>query len=544
MEKSYEAYRKKFDISDYIGEGNTIYDFIDKYIEIGDYSLENIMNHIREQADATGVNLPNDTAISMRRIYVENFENLTNELNEATFTKPGTTSKNGVQGMTREEKEKLLEELRNAAPDVPQFDSISKYISYAKANLFNDAYYSNKYRPGKDVDTGLDAINKILVKHSAEHASPTTKARAKHKIINGIYCKYIKHYINSTTPYKLNRGGSEKPDPLQDPEWWEASAIDQATGSFSDFLQYEKYLEKHLEKVKEFERKQAIKTRCEIKRSRYVNSEVSKTLSSEQKARLNFESMEDVLYEKPDRKPAKKGTFKWQVDEYETPQLLFDAKAEYSENGIENQRVIAVSYGKLKYGTLFNPKGDATMTSELMEIVGVTRVGKDGAQNYFVAVPLSNADFKKTSEISNEEQVVPFKVNGEKRLLFDMKTFDEYNLVRKDKIPESEIPFFAKVAFSDKNLTDAIERNYRFAGTVSKENGRLGLDTSYTRNAYDLEALHYALDNEGKINSHRCDNLRKYLQSTRLLTKQIKIIEEIDTQKGKSKIPDDQGENR
>ena len=72
-------------------------------------------------------------------------------------------------------------------------------------------------------------------------------------------------------------------------------------------------------------------------------------------------------------------------------------------------------------------------------------------------------------------------------------------MVYTEKIPEEQVDFFSKVAFSDRLLSTAVEDNYRFLGGVHETDKGFIMDSSYTRNAYDVEAAKYALEHRGYV---------------------------------------------
>ena len=105
---------------DYIGEGNTLYDLLGKYLPNlkGDFSTVNLINKLNETMHANG----GDTVAD--GFYEEVFDAITdNLLNEIQANRQGKTSK-----FPRNKEQDLLEKLRVIADDNSR--SLNKEIEY------------------------------------------------------------------------------------------------------------------------------------------------------------------------------------------------------------------------------------------------------------------------------------------------------------------------------------------------------------------------------------------------------------------------------
>lgn len=79
----------------------------------------------------------------------------------------------------------------------------------------------------------------------------------------------------------------------------------------------------------------------------------------------------------------------WSVDLYPEPEELFIGKSEYPNAAILNSDIYAYRHGTFEYYTHFNEDGKPTFSDSLGEIIGITKVDKDGkAHTSFVVAPL------------------------------------------------------------------------------------------------------------------------------------------------------------
>ena len=333
------------------------------------------------------------------------------------------------------------------------------------------------------------------------------------------------------TPPVINEYKAKYPNRAVEhcPEWEEIDFICKTLTKDQEVLaEYDSYVEKYNAKMKEHEEREKLIAMCESKRKRSVISNIVSSLTPAEKNKAQKNGIESVLFGDVDRTPSRKGTFEWGVQEYEEPRLLCDKLAKYSEKGQENQRVIALSYGKFKYGTMFKENKKPTITSNLMELVGITRLGKDVNNTYFVLMPFDDVTLKKDYDFNEEDK------SKERQLLLGNKRLDlkdtqgnDVHLVAKEKIPKELEDYYAKVAFSDEYLSAVVEDNYRFAGNVIENGKTPRISASYTGNAYDIEAAKYASKHPGFIGSRSVDSLDSYCNSPVFLSKHLELVRDI-----------------
>ena len=207
------------------------------------------------------------------------------------------------------------------------------------------------------------------------------------------------------------------------------------------------------------------------------------------------------------------GTYEWKFDIKE-PELVCDLVTNYSENGIENQRVIAVSYGEMTYNTDFTRRTNTpTYTGSGLELVGITKIGNDGIKNYFVFTRFPN----KTKIKNSEEFGVDTSNNAVK--LFDSDTGEDLFVLHDARIPESQKELYANAFFDDGYLS-TIENNYgRYAGYVI-QNGDNPIVTSDER---DKKAIRYGTRYRGKCGNDRF-SIGELCRSKSLKETQEKIV--------------------
>ena len=544
MESSKVQYQIPEHLVKYLGKGKTIYDIIDKYFNIGNYSLDNLLNVLRTIYDENNPNYQDIYELS-GRVYKEYFKVLTDGLIDCLRMTGNPKYKNQV---SKEEKQELLKKLRQVSENGPKFDTINEYIYYARENMFNDVYYSAMGTGKHSVNPELDEINKILLKAASEHASDETSNFIKYTLIKEIFCRHIKHYINQNTPYTSLRGNVKKPDPTKDPEWQEINNIMRDLREKNDLRAYDETLAEIKRKSEEFAERQVTKILCMSKRRKVVEDELEKTLIVNQARKLSTQSLDSVLFDSQDKPVPTESAFSWQVKEYKQPQIILDSTARYSPDGVENQRVIAISYGRFCFDTMFNPKGKPTISSDINEIIGVTRIGKDGPKSYIVIAPLFGRELKNINDILENDELASVPGIPRDIRIIDNYGLNQYRFVRKERIPPEQSDFYSKIVFSDEYLSDAIEKNYGYIGSVSEisdEHARsalypnltssaLKVDATYKVNGTSIDAVKHAMSFPGRINSYSCDSLYTYMNSNALLVKNLEIAKRYMSSKDKN----------
>lgn len=172
------------------------------------------------------------------------------------------------------------------------------------------------------------------------------------------------------------------------------------------------------------------------------------------------------------------GDLEWKIEEYDKPELLCDSFTSYKDAPSTNQRVFVVSYGKLHY-----KMGMLSSSIIQPEIIGVTRVGKDGIQNYFGVALLSSISFRETPSVDDSERLMQFSINGKRANLVDGNKNSLYGNkntlygVVSEKIPLKQADDMVNILFSDYHMRNCVELNEHYIGSLSQTNQRgiLGL---------------------------------------------------------------------
>lgn len=538
--------KKTFDLYDYVGPGKSLYDVLAK-TGLYDASTEAMLTSAYAVSDA----FPEASQRRFSRTSIKDCFNL-------------LTSK-AAEVFSDEEKKYILDQVNYLDPYKFRFRSFEECCKYIADNhesevAANEHAIITKTRlPGRQgyQPSDVELVNSVIVtnivrnfENRIDAKTPEaaelddTLAKVRHTIYSGVYHIRINNEIKRRFPDRATIYREDVEEML---------FADRTLSSPAKIREYDRYLKSYNDRVKAYMEKEAESVRCGAKRDKVIISELSKTMSAPDRRKANINGLESVIFGTPPRqKPAREGTFSWGLRERKEPLVVLDTFAEYSKGGVENQRVVAVSYGKFGYGTMFNNDGRPTIASEALDLVGVTRLGKDGVHTYFILVPFSDIKFKRADEIVpgiDDERVL--KVNGRRTTIMDSATVDRLenlekmgigkhsphyksvarsgmlHMVYTEKIPEEQVDFFSKVAFSDRLLSTAVEDNYRFLGGVHETDKGFVMDSSYTRNAYDVEAAKYALEHRGYVGQKRYTTFDAYCKSTELMSKHLGLVRDI-----------------
>lgn len=402
----------KSEMFEYIGKGNTLYNKIEEFFPSleGDFSTASLLNHLKEQP-ATVVMLDTDF------VYGENFNLISDYLVNAVRRCDA-----GIfDDITPQQEYDLLLELKSFDGDSyrkDSFKSVEEYVDYAKYRIDNPntkkiqeiiINFGINILPQKD----KDFIRSILLE----------KAYMP-KINNFLKAKYALEQKNSdqgkVSQETLRKRAFEKTPELQEIE----NAYIVLKNSNSRGI-YDSFLKDYMEKKQEVDKRLVLFQKCTAKREIVVTDEIKSTMGVREQnaATLNRNLLYPILGKPGNRNP-KRGDYEWEFKEYEQPKVILNCEANYSENGIENQKVIAVKHGRMNFKSL----GRAAVSEEL---IGITRIGEDKERTYFVVVPTGTLD-----QISKQED------------------------------------FYSKIFTSDYYL-EQVERDYnRFAGTVIQKQGK------------------------------------------------------------------------
>lgn len=522
----------EYDMYDFIDDGvhKSIYTILHEYHPQlkRDFSLASLINHMTEFETTPGQQQ------GFIRTYEKDFERLAKLLLEKTSTS-GLLEGNSER-VSKEELNRIFDELKEASKDNPDckfFATIKEYIDYAKRTVsvpenkpLRDAVVTNAvtFMPRDEIDFARAMMLKSIYLAKAED-----KVRA------------VNH---------------KSREPGQYPEWDRLVAIRHILQKNNGLREYDEFYDEataqiRTEALKAME-KARVSTVCKMKRAKEVKKGLAPTLESPSKDGRVLEIPE--LFDKLKRIPQKNENA-WAYESFKNPELICDLEANYSEKGIENQRVIAFRYGRLKYKNVPDIGGfNIDRTAEMPELIGVSRIGKDGTKTYFVLMPpMDRLTFKPLGEkpqdpgdkpygfTITQDIEVPTRSGGTKikrqttpAELVDGRTGERLTAFRNREIPEHLKEFFAKVYFSDEYLSNAIEHNARYIGTVVETDNGPQIRTSDVGKA-NLVAAHYAVYHPGTVDRITTPSFDRYCSGSELEIRQYNLINDLERKKAKEK---------
>ena len=495
--------KKEYDMYDFIGEGRSIYDILGRYLPMmeNDFSTANLVNQLPK--------MPCESSL-YQEAYESIFSEIANALYASTQSFDGMESNIIERKISEEEEQRLYEcfreiDLRSSAPRY--LNSFEAYINYAKSNI-------------RDPET--EELREFIVTQAMSVLKDEYIATLRANKFRSVYLPNARKALMD--PENITKITPEKE---------ELQFITQLLSRRDRVWEYDKFINEYNRSVEEFKKSEAILRSTGAKRARFVKEAIRESFTPEETMRDEQGGLTSAVFGNNALTRVEPGTFEWEIKKYRNPEVLCDVVTSYSKNGEENQRVVAISYGKFVYGTMFREDSKPTMSSELTEVVGVTRLGKDGVHTYFVLMPFDNLDFKLREEIKEGENLRKIYLNGKPSTFFDSKTNRRIHLVQRDKIPEDLAEFFANIAFSDEYLNAAIDYNYSYAGTVSARSGVPKIQASYLRHATDVDAARYAANYSGTIAGITFPTINSYFKSTELNAEHLKLVQRVLEEKDK-----------
>ena len=456
----------RIDELNYLGQKGTIYDVIDEKLHLfnGDYSTANLVNSMLLMGD--------------QRIFLNEYIKIFNEsiatLRDGISVETAQKS-NLAEALSEEEQESLLERFQALSiinSNIPAYRTTEEYLQYG-ATL------------GDITNPAIRPFVNAVIREGLAASTKDYDRDIRSRLL-------LTAYLPKAREIAKRNPDQEKAKADVD----ELSSIQNLVINTTRLGEYDDVLKSMKDRIGTYAKVAAEAVACEAKRTRAIKTTVEPTLQASKKKILNSEGLNfpKLLFGHKDGK-SKYNDFEWDINLYKNPRLILLEKVNYSEDGEADQQVVAVSYGKFSYGTMFQKDGSATQVSDLMELIGVTRIGADGQKEYFVLVPFSNSKYLKdgrfdlTSYEEEEKKAPVFKS------VKTMNGFDYYDLDF-EKIPEEQRAFYASTYFSDVYLRSVIENNYRFAGLVTSDENGLHIEASddYIGNDLDLEAAKYAAD--------------------------------------------------
>ena len=506
------------DMYDFVDDGvnKSIYTIFNQYHPFlkRDFSLASLVNHI-----------PDIEFTNSGEIFIRDYQGIVDSFAKLLLEKTSTKTGNPDTRLSGDELNRIFDELKAASEkntDCKFFSTIREYIEYAQKNI-----------AAPETKELRDAI----VKNSVEFLSPEQIYKDRERLMSLIYLSQAENRVKALYP--------KRREPGEIPEWDRLQAIKKILTRSNGLMEYEEFYDEASKEIRKAAlaamEKARVATTCRIKRATFAIREIDP--SKVKYPRSNNQKMQD-LFEKIKRMPKKEDN-SWSFDPLEQPELLCDLQANYSENGIENQRVVAFRYGRFKYGKTQNEQGGFNIdNTEIMpELVGISRIGKDGTKTYFVLMPpIDRIKYRPVNDktVDPGDRLLQFTVTQDVEVptpsggtkiqkqamatnVVDAKTGKKVNIFRNKEIPEELEEYFAKVYFSDEYLSSAIENNARYLGSVEQgENGPVIIPTDEGK--LDLAAAHYAAHFPGRVGKIMVKDFDSYCRSTELEIRQYNLV--------------------
>ncbi len=518
----------EYDMYEFIDDGvhKSIYSVLHEYHPQlkRDFSLASLINHITELESNPGQERILQTA------YNDYFGKLAKILLERTST-TGILEQTGRKA-SKDELNAMFEEFKEASKDNSDcrfFSTIKEYIEYAMRDVSNP---------------DAKALRDVIVTKAVPYLSKEDVSTTRAFLLKNVYLAKAEDKVRAVN-HKSRQPGEY-------PEWDRLVAIRHILQKKDGLKEYDEFYDEATAQIKKEALKAMEKARtstiCKMKRAKAVRTALAPTLASAKGHGVSeVPEMFDTLKRIPE-----KGENAWAYESFGKPELICDLEADYSKDGMENQRVIAFRYGRLKYRNTQDIGGfNIDRTAEMPELVGISRIGKDGTKTYFVLMPpLDRLSFRPYGEKPQEPGERPYSFlitqdvkvttrSGGTRVrketkpakLVDGKTGKKLSAFRNRDIPENLKEFYAKVFFSDEYLEKAIAHNGRYIGTVIEtDNGPQVVPTDAGK--LNLSAAYYAKYHEGTVDRLRTGTFEEYCSSSELEIRQYNLIN--DYEKGKA----------
>ncbi len=460
---------------------NSMYQMLSKYIpELnGDFSTANLINTIPKKINDFG-----KQKNAVIKFYQAIFGELSSMLLDSAYNRNIDRDGRLQKKLSINERSNLLESCKQAISS-PRLKSIDEYIEYAKAN---------------DNNPEISELREIIVDTAMQVASKEQIDDFRYKTLSTFYIPMAMNKLKEKYTEEDRISGNC-------PEWNIMQFIRETLCNESRFLEYDEYVQDHNKKMQAFAKECAIKTVCKAKRNKETMKIIKESMSDEEKENFSKNGLIDTIFPiRQKMEEPKRGQFSWKIDSYKEPQVLMDAMTEYSKDGIENQRVIAVSYGRF----LFEKdviKGDILSP----ELIGVTRIGKDGVHTYFVIADLDKISFRDKSLASENEKAFSFKIDGQNASFVDKDNGQNYyTFIKTQKIPDNMKKFFAEAFFSDLYLDEVEKQNYGYAGSVENTDNGPAIEINGITD-YVLDAVRYANLFPGIVKDKKYASLKEYI---------------------------------
>lgn len=505
------AMKPKYNMYDFLEADTTgypsMYAIIGTYIPEmeGDFSTANLLNKVNT------VFTDSHTRTMAKNNYKADFHDLSKMiLLAANRDIPMRDKANAIcRELSEEEVIALNNRLAEVCDESMDAPTLEDKIRYAKEHID---------------DPKTEALREAIINEAVGVGNVEELKALRHRWLHLMYVPIAANTVKAKYPgVERNQGAYE--------EWNQIEFVQQTMRSPAALAAYDVMYNDHLAEMEKHRKESALKRSLQGKRSICVGKELVDTLTKEEKNQIAKDGFETVWFDtKAYREQPKKGSVKWSIEPNKKPDLLCDKVVRYTNSGNEYQRVLAVSYGKFHYT-------DGIFDNSLVqpELVGVTRLGKDGMNTYFVLIPLDTISFRDTQELHDAEQRINFTIhektkkngynviNESQAVIRDGETSKRLFGVKNRKIPADLEDFTTKVFLSDEYLTAVVKRNSRYAGYISKTPAGPRI-VGYDMGKSELDAARYAKLYPGKVGDREMPSLEAYCNSAELKNMHDQIV--------------------
>lgn len=447
MEKNRGNFRN--DMYRYITRGNTLYDFLAKYVDESDFSSSAMFNALRRD-----LNLQQNVACLRNEVQYNGFVNFYKQnIEDRLFTSM-------LQNMNSAEKDELLQKLQSVNPKLYSFPGILQYMSFVEdANFTQRALIANEEDESSPVlNKDIDELNRILVDTATEKADPDLIYTMRKFLMQGVYINTARKEINKEID------GPGKEEKLE-----KIALLHKIFSSIESAKEYDDAISHANALEDEAMLKVRTQTEYKLKRLSAIANLTGKSMSdlllrcdSHDGSFINLLSKEEDVSRK-EYEP-REGDYSWSFLPQRDPAVILHEKIEFSENGGENQRAIVANYGDFNYKRNL---GLSSFSDAPLELLGVTILGSDENWNFFVLTPSENVRNIRNgvnSEYYKKVLLSPFVLDdtiGKKSSFLPCMNINDDGFATLD--------YSKEFALVDAEPQDAVKYATRFKGTIGRE---------------------------------------------------------------------------
>lgn len=454
MEKRRKSYNEMYD---YVSGGNTLYDFLKGYVDIEDFSAKTVLNVFRR-----------DLNMQQGSISINNqaqFNGLVNTYNSDIHGRIVDSMNLRIRYQDRME---LLKRLQEVNPEKYDFPDLLQYINFLEdVNFTPRAIVQKENEEGETettstLDPDIEKMNTILIDTAVENADPELVARIRNVLIHMILIPYARKQILNENP---------EIDPVKNPKLEKILLLRRIFSESKLINEYDKAIAYSKEREDEAVRKARLETDCKMRRLASLADYTGKTMSevlevADSKDKYVIDLITNNQQLAIQNYSPREGDYHWSFTPDSRPQVVLNEPVEFSDNGVENQDVVVISYGDFMYG---KEVGAAKFNEYPMRLIGVTVFGNDENKNYFFVTPESNIGKMRNKDYSEYY----------KKVLLSTTVLDESISHRERFLPElsidedgnASLEYEGDCPMLDLTPLNALKYANRFPGFLGREKG-------------------------------------------------------------------------